>query len=211
MKVVRQRVATSLMVSAVVLAVSAPVAHAALTANSQLQQQINPGVLSTDVRNGSNAVVASPAFAMSAATVSTSTQTVTGTFGTSTQRISVDNPGGANGGWNLTLNATTPGTGNWTNGTNTYPYNGTSSTGQLTVDPSVSTLTGVVGSTATGFTKGSQATFTGSTPITLLSAAAGTDDVWNGYLTGIGMSQIIPAGQPSGAYTLDLTQTVAAI
>jgi len=194
---------------AVVGAAVAPVAYAATTANSQLTQQINAGVLSTDVRDGSNNIVASPSFAMSAVPVSTSVQTSTGTFGTSTQRISVDNPGGANNGWTLALNATTPGTGTWTNGGNSYAYNGTAATGQLTVDPSVSTITPVTGG-ATGVSKGASAGFTGTTPITLMSASSSAAQIWNGYLTGVGLSQSIPASTPAGSYSISLTQTVTA-
>lgn len=190
-------------------AVVAPAAYAATTANSQLTQLINPGVISTDIRNASNAVVAAPTFAMNATAVSTAQQTTTGTFGTAAQRISVDNPGGANDGWTLTLNATVPGTTKWTSGANNYAYNGTAATGQLTVNPSVGTLTAVTG-TSTGITLSASANFTGTTPITLASAAAGSDDIWNGYITGIGLSQAIPASQPSGTYTLDMTQTVTA-
>ncbi len=47
---------------------------------------------------------ASPSFAMTAKTASTTAvQTSTGTFGTATQRITVDNPGASSTGWTLTL------------------------------------------------------------------------------------------------------------
>ena len=59
------------------------------------------------MRDSGGAVVASPSFAMGAVAVSTSTQTSTGTFGSNSQRITVDNPNGStNGGaWTLALNA----------------------------------------------------------------------------------------------------------
>lgn len=190
---------------------AAPPAYAALTATSTLSQSITNGTLSTDVRDGSNVVVGSPSFSMSARNVSTSQQTSTGTFGTATQRISVDNPGGANNGFSITLNATVPGTGTWTSGGNTYAYNGaTAALGQLTVDPQASTWTALVGTT-TSITKGSSATFTGSTAITLASTSASLEDIWNGYVTGVGLSQTIPANTPAGTYTISMTQTVAAI
>ncbi len=59
-------------------------------------------------------------------------------------------------------------------------------------------------------TLGSQASFTGTTPITLISAAAASADIWNGYVTGIGLSQAIPAAQPLGSYSIDMTQTITA-
>ena len=92
------------------------IAYAALTADSELTQEIESGDLSTSIRNSSDAVVANPSFAMDAADVSTSEQSTTGVFGTPSQRIAVDNPGGANGGWTLTLNASDPGNSTWSDG-----------------------------------------------------------------------------------------------
>ena len=182
---------------------------AATTAQSTLSQQINAGVISTDIRNASGAVVPDPVFGMSPMTASTSSQVSTGLLGTSDRRIAVDNPGGANGGWTLALNATVPGTGTWTSGAGSYTYNGTAATGLLTVDPMVGTLSTVVGGT-TGVSLGSSASFTGATPVTLIAASAAASDIWSGYVTGIGLSQSIPAGQVIGTYTLSMTQTVTA-
>ena len=192
-------------------AVIAPAAYAATTANSQLTQQITAGVISTSIRDASGAVVASPTFAMNATSVSTSQQTTTGTFGTASQRITVDNPNGSTtgGAWSLALNATTPATEKWISGANNYAYNGTTTTGQLTVNPAAGTLTAVTGG-STGVTLGTSAAFTGSTPITLATAASSTASIWNGYITGIGLSQAIPASQPAGTYTINITQTVTA-
>lgn len=196
---------------AVAVLAGAPAVYAATTATSTLSQSITNGTISTDVRDGSNVVVGSPSYSMASRTVSTSQQSTTGTFGTASQRIAVDNPGGANNGFSITLNATTPGTGNWSDGGgHTYAYNGTAATGQLTVDPSVSTWTALVGTT-TSITKGTSATFTGSTAISLATSSAALEDIWNGYVTGIGLTQTIPANQVAGTYTISMTQTVAAL
>ena len=209
MKKVITRIALGVGVAGLV-GLAGATAYAATTATSELSQTINAGTLSTDIRDTGDAVVSNPTFAMGAVNVSTSAQTATGTFGEAGKRISVDNPGGANNGWTLTLNATTPGTGKWTSGSNTYQYNGNATTGQLTVNPAAGTLTSMVGS-STGITLGSQAAFSGTSPVTLISAAAGSDDVWRGYVTGVGLSQAIPAGQAAGTYTLPMTQTVTAV
>lgn len=208
----KKRLSSIITVSAFALAaIATPAAYAALTADSQLTQQINAGVLSTDIRDASNAVVANPVFAMGAVAVSTSQQTATGTFGDNAQRISVDNPAGANNGWTLTLNGKTPATSQWTGGAGSYKYNGaTAAEGQLTVNATAGTITPVTGG-ATGVSKGASATFNSASPITIMSADASSADIWNGYITGIGLSQTIPAAQPAGTYTLDMTQTVAAI
>lgn len=208
-KIIKRIVVPSVLVAAFV---AMPSAYAALTANSTLSQTINNGTLSTDVRDASGATLSNPTFGMTAQSVSTAVQTSTGTFGTNTQRITVDNPGGANNGFSLTLNATTPGTGVWSNGTSTYAYNGaTQAAGQLTVDPSVSTWTATAPGTTTSITKGTAATFTGTGAITLATTSAALEDIWNGYVTGIGLSQTIPANTPSGTYTISMTQTVAAL
>ena len=206
--IVSKGLAASAVLAVVVL--GTPATYAALTTNSTLSQGITAGVLSTSIRDASGAVVATPSFSMTSVAASTSAQTATGTFGSNTQRITVDNPNAANAGWVLSLAATGGTSATWTSGSNTYAYNGTATTGQLTINPAVSTLTPTGSNTATGITKGTSATFTGATPITLLNAAAASEDVWNGYLTGVGVSQLIPASQPIGTYTIDMTQTVTA-
>lgn len=192
------------------LALVPAIAQAAPTANSKLTQQISAGAISTDIRDAGGSVVASPSFAMTAATVSTSQQSITGTFGSSSQRITVDNPGGANNGWTLALNATTPGTGQWTDGgSNTYKYNDTVANGRLTVNPALGSLTAVTGG-STGVSLGTSSSFSSTTPITLMTASASAARIWNGYVTGIGLTQNIPASQPAASYSLDMTQTVTA-
>lgn len=190
-----------------------PAVQAATTADSSITQAINAGVLSTSVLDAGGSVVASPSFAMTAGTVSTSSQqTVTGALGTNTQRITVDNPGASNTGFTLALAATSGASATWTDGSKTYPFNaGSAALGQLTVNATPGTLTPVVG-TATGISKGGSTTFSGglNSPVSLLNAGATSDDVWNGYLTGVSLSQTIPAATPAGSYTISLTQTVAA-
>lgn len=194
----------------VATAVSAPIAHAALSAPSTLTQVIDDGTASTDIRDGSGNVISSPTIGMNSTILSTSQQTTTGTFGAATQRVTVDNPGGANNGWSLALNATTPGTARWTSSGNNYQYNGTAATGQLTVNPSSGTITPVVGG-ATGVSLGTSSAFTSTNAITLVTASAASADIWNGYVTGIGLSQTIPANQPAGTYTLSMTQTLTVL
>ena len=192
-----------------VIGLAGTAVYAATTANSTLSQTISAGTLSTDIRDGSDGIVTNPTFAMGAVTVSTAAQNATGKFGEADKRITVDNPGGANNGWTLTLNATTPGS-TWTSGANTYKYNGTATDGQLTVNPAAGSLTSLTG-TSTGITLGQEATFSGAAPVTLVNAAANSDDVWLGYVTGVDLKQAIPAGQAPGSYPLPMTQTVTAV
>src|SRR6476620_10907082 len=77
---------------------------------SDFSQTINAGTLTTDIRDASRVSVTSPSVSMSAKTFSfncpSGGSASTGTFGSSTQRIYVDNPNAANNGWTLTLAAT---------------------------------------------------------------------------------------------------------
>lgn len=203
----------SLVVAAIaVVTLAVPFAYAQTTTDSEITQSITDGVISTSIRDAGGNVVVSPSFAMSSVAASTSQQTSTGTFGSNTQRITVDNPNGSvtGGAWTLALNATDPGVSQWTSGSDTYAYNGaTAAAGQLTVNPASGVLTAVTGG-STGVTLGTLATFSGSTPITLATASSSAAAIWNGYITGIGLSQTIPPAQPVGSYTLDMTQTVTA-
>lgn len=181
-----------------------------ITSDSTLTQQLNPGTISTSISDESGNLVSSPVFTMSPLVLSTSGQTSTGILGTNGQRIMVDNPGASiNGGaWNLSISATNPASDMWNDGNgHTYLYNGTSATGQLTVNPGTATLVANTGGTA-GISLGTSNTFSGNSPITLIDASTSASAFWNGYITGVVMSQSIPAGQPVGNYTLPMTQTV---
>ncbi len=202
---------TAGVIAAITIVVGVPTLAFAQSANVDFTQSINPGVLSTDFRDAGNSVVASPSFGLNAASVSLSQQTVTGTFGSNTQRITVNNPGAANDGWSLAIAATSGASATWTSGANTYKFNGTAAEGRLTLDPSLATLTVSSPATTTGVTLGTQAAFASATPVTLINAAAGSDNVWSGYITGVGVSQTVPASQTAGSYTFSLTQTVTAL
>lgn len=206
----RIKIASALVVAAALVA--APSAYAALTDTTNLTQEITAGTLATFIGSDDTTEVASPNVDFSSVAVSTNQQTSTGTFGSASERIYVDNPGGANSGWTLALAATGGPTATWTNGSDTYPYNAAAAAdGQLTLDPSVGSITATAGTT-TGISLGTSDTYDGGTSsILLMSAAAGSDDIHRVYLTGVDLSQVIPANTPAGTYTLDFTQTVTAL
>lgn len=176
-----------------------------------LNQTINSSTLSTDVKDASNVSVPSPSFSLGATTITTYCQTTNGTYGSNTQRVYVDNPGMADDGWTLTVAATGGSGAKWTAGSDEYDYDDATGSGctngQLSLDPSAASLTIETG-TATGVTLGSSDTFVNGSSITLLNGDASSDNFWRGYLTGIGLSQKIPASTPAGSYALDLTQTI---
>jgi hypothetical protein len=199
--------------------------------DSSFNQTINAGTLTTSILDGSRVTVGSPAVTMSAKNFSFDCQYAgsasTGTFGTSSERLYVTNPDAADNGWTLGIAATDGATATWDSGSADYDFNDPAGSnagctdggdadsfpGQLSVDPSVSTInTDCTSCTSTNVTKGSSSAFNQGTTdsINLLTASAGSDDIWRGYLTGIAMSQTIPAETPAAAFSLDLTVTVTA-
>jgi hypothetical protein len=205
------------MLSCAAVVVTSGAAYAAST--PELSQTIDAGTISTDILDGSRDSVASPGVTMGAQNFSFDCQTSTGTLGSASERIYVINPDDA-ANWDLTVGATGGGTTTWSDGgSSTYAFNDASGSpagcddGQLTLDPSSGTAsltTDCVVATCntTGISQGAQASFTGSTEVTLLSAS-GAQTLWRGYLTGIEASQTIPPETSAGTYTIDLTLTVA--
>ncbi len=200
--------------------------------NSNFTQTINAGTLATDIRDNNRTSVVSPSVGMSAISYPfaclTGGSRPSGTFGTNTERIYVDNPGNANNGWTLALAATGGATTLWQNGgsTQNYDFNdpggsgctdgGDADTrpGQLSVDPSVGTITADCAScVSANITTGSASAFNQGTTdsITLVNAAAGSDDFGRWYLTGVDADQTIPAEQAADSYTINLTLTVTAL
>ena len=194
---------------------------------SNFSQTINPGTLATDIVNGSYVAVGSPAVAMGAITFGFTCQTTTGTFGTGTQQIYVKNPDASATGWAVSLAAASP-TAYWASAGTNMDFNDPTTAGctdgadadslkgQMSVDPSVGTL--AVGQcsvcTTTGVTKGTSAAFNQGTldSITILSGAAGSDDIGDWKLTGVSISQKIPAEQPAASdYAIPLTLSIVAI
>lgn len=182
---------------------------------SDVTQQINSGVLSAEILDSGRSTVVSPSFGMSALSFSFDCQTSTGTLGSASQRLYVTNPSATTGGnaWSLSLAATGP----WSDGgSNTYAYNDAAGSGctngQLTVNPSVGTVTADCvssGCTSAVVTKGSSTPMTGATAVTVMSSAIG-DTVWRGYITGISLSQEVPGEVPAASYTLPVTLTATA-
>src|SRR3989339_536228 len=190
--------------------------------------------LITDIVNVGYSSVGSPTMAMSSGAFSLACQTTTGSFGTNTERIYVNNNNGANNGWTLTLAAETPATDVWDGAASDFDYNdpgggGCTDTvdvddadsvgGQMTVNPSTATLTvGQCGACDTdNVSKGSSASFdaVAETPvnsITILAGAASSDDIGDWVLQGVSISQKIPGEQGIASdYDIDMVLTITAV
>lgn len=181
-------------------------------------------IFTVDIVDNSGNSVSSPSITMNSTNFSFNFQTTTGTFGTSTQKIRVNN-GTANPSWNLTLAASGGSTALWTGTGSNYDYNdptsqagdgsdGDSVGGQMTVNAAVGAITPQGGCATTGLTQGTSASFDepgAVNSITILSAGAtaNTNCYWD--FTGISISQSIPTEQPVDNYSINMTLTLTAI
>ncbi len=194
---------------------------------SNFTQTINPGTLSIDIVDDSFVTVGSPSVGMGDVDFSFSCQTATGTFGSNTERIYVENPDAADSGWSATLGATAT-TDVWDSAGTDYDFNDPTGAGctdggdtdsvggQMTVDASGGSLnTGQCSGCGTSnITLGSSDAFEEgvTNSITLITAAAGSDDIGDWYLTGVGISQEVPAEQPAASdYDINMMLSVATL
>ncbi len=214
-------VATALSLVVLTTGVASTSLFAAATSN--FAQVINAGSMSVDIVDANYVPVTSPSVAMAAAPFSFSCQDSTGVFGTATQQIYVQNPDASDTGWNIALAAASPDV-VWDGPTSEYSFNDPldagCGNGQMTVNASAGTL--VEGASLRtdnlgGITKGSSAAFDktvaggAGNSITLLTAAAESSDIGDWKLTGVAITQKVPAEQPAEAYNMDMTLSVTAI
>ena len=182
--------------------------------------------LTIDIVDSGGVSIADPSIKMATSSVDLSCQQATGTFGESDERLRINNTT-ANAQWSVSIAATLGPTSTWTTGSLSYDFNdggGTpvgctdtgdtdSEAGQMSVDPSVSSITPEGGCATTGLSLGSQASFAeGVTDSIGLITAGATADVgcfWD--MTDIDVTQQIPEGQESGEYTIDMTVTIVSI
>jgi len=193
---------------------------------SNFTQTINAGTLAVDIVNGSFVTVGSPSVAMGAVTFSFACQTSTGTFGSATEQIYVQNPDAADNGWTVSLAGSAP-TAVWDSAGTDYDFNDPTTSGctdggdadslggQMTVDPSGGTIAvGNCSSCATtNITKGSSNAYNQATvdSITILTGAAGSNDIGDWTLQGVSISQKIPAEQPAASdYDINMTLSIVA-
>ena len=191
-------------------------------ANNQatMNQAINDASKSVDIVDGSGVSIANPSIAFGALTYSFDTQNGTATFGTASQKIRASNPTSVNT-LTVSLAGSSP-TALWSDGTHSYDFNdGNGYTdgadtdsvgGQMTVDPSAGTLAGVSGCATSNVSKGDSASFAEGTKnsIDLITSTANDANKFCRWdLTGVALTQKIPAGQASGGtYSITLVLSI---
>ncbi len=189
---------------------STDIAYAANT--TQLSQTINAGTLGVDIVDSSGNSVASPTVGFGAVTFSFDQQSGSGTLGASSQKIRLSNgrqpPAAA---WTLSVAGSAP-SALWTSGGDTFDFNNaTAANGIMTVNPGTGTITPTNSYTSTGVTLGSSNTFLQGTrdSLTVLQGSTSASQPGRWDLTGVSLSNTIPATQPPGTYTLTLVLTAS--
>lgn len=189
--------------------------------NTTLSQTISAGTLSVDIVDANGTTVGSPSVTFGGMSFSFSSATTTGTFGTSSEKVRLANPTGT-ATWSVTLAATSGATATWSDGgTNTMDFNDPAYSedaadtdtkgGRLAVDPSGGTIAGVSGCSTSNVSLGSSSAFNEgvTNSVTLFSASASAATFCRWDLTGVGLTQSVPASQPGAVYTLGLTLTAS--
>jgi hypothetical protein len=191
---------------------------------STFNQTISAGSLSVDIVDAGGTTVASPAITMGAETFSFSTQDATGQFGTSTERVRAYNPTTTET-WSVNLAASDP-TDTWTGGSGDYDFNDAGGYtddgattdadaygGQMTVNPSTGSITGVSGCATTNVNKGTSDSFVeGSVnSIDIMTAASGaaTSCRWDFIGAADNITQKLPASQAAGSYSITMVLSIS--
>jgi len=180
------------------------------------------GSLTADIVDAGGTLVGSPTVAMTATPLGFGCQSSTGTLGISSQKIRVTNTTG-NAPWTLSI-AGSATTALWTQGGSTFDFNDATSAGcsdggdtdtkagQMRPNPAGATITPQNGCSNTGLSLGGGGGFSEGSidSVTLLSAngSAPTNCYWD--LTGVALTQTIPAEQNSLTYSMNYVITIVA-
>lgn len=168
------------------------------------------GTLSVDIVDGAGSSVTSPTVIFANKNFNWVAQQAAGVLGFTTpsvQKIRLNNTT-ANANWTLSIAATSGVSALWQGATYSYDFNGTLTTGRLYVDPTV-TVTPQGGCSTTGINSSQAAYYFEQgvrDSITLVSASgAQTNCYWD--ITGVDLTQDIPAGQRPDGYSIGMTLT----
>ncbi|MEI8361167.1 MAG: hypothetical protein WCG01_03500 [bacterium] len=180
------------------------------------------GSLSADMVSATGSIISQPLIYMNGMSMSNNCQTASGTIGTTTQDIRINNQTSLSS-WTVSIAASST-TALWSTTSSQYDFNDSLGSGcsdgpdadnfagQMTVNPAISVITPQSGCQLTGISKGGSASFNeGVTDaLTLISGAstASTNCYWD--VSGIGVYQTIPAMQLPNNYSMDLTITIVA-
>lgn len=169
---------------------------------------VSDGTINVDIVDESGVSVVSPSAQLGSITYSFKDQSTTGVLGTPTEKIRLNNPTDVST-WSVTIAATDGSIAQWSDGSgNTLDFNNPNG-GQLSLNPSVGSISESDGGNTNGISLGSQASFSEGVvdSITLYSADSSASSYARYDLVDIDLSQSIPARTPATDYTLNLTIT----
>lgn len=183
------------------------------------------GDLTVSIVDTDGQIVPGAGITMSPTVVLTECQSTSGTLGTPEQRLQITNDLVTEG-WGVSIAATNGPSVLWSAGTPEYDFNdpagspsgcaagldNDTSAGQMSIDPSSSSITpsdscsttGVTAAPATAFDEG------GTDIIDLANGSSSSERFCSFYVEDISVEQTIPAEQPMGTYTIDMTLTIVA-
>ena len=182
-------------------------------------------ILSVDLVNASNISISNPNLSMTANESRFICTASSGTLGSSSQKIRVDNPTSTPG-WTLNIASTGGLASLWQNtgATRKFDFNDPTSSGcvdgpdtdlfagSLDLDPTNMTITPGSGCSASNINKGAQADFEESVidAITLAAATSSADTNCFWDITAIDIVQTLPPELAADNYTINLTLTIVA-
>lgn len=188
--------------------------------NTNFSQTID-GNLGINIVDESGSSVAVPAVSFSSMTFSMNSQTSTGVLGTNAERVRVTNPT-SSATWTASLAATNGPTTQWTGTDRSYDFNDSTAGatdgadadsvgGQMTINPVSGSIAGVGATLTNNVSLGASNAFAQGImdSIDLMSAGAGAQSPGEWDLTGVGLSQSVPAGQAAQSYSIQMTLTVS--
>lgn len=182
----------------------------------------NVGSLSVGIVDSVDDPVVGPSVSMSLAEFSFTDQAVSGVFGEANEKIRVENGTGTDT-WTVSLAPDGGPTSLWEDGSKSYDFNDPTANaqdgadtdsvgGQMTIDPTSATITPQGGCSLTNISSGSSSSFREGVvdSITIATATSGAETNCYWDITGIDISQTIPAEQPAGSYSIDMTLSIIA-
>lgn len=222
-RVVRDVVVATLVIVAIALL---PLESAVRAVTSNFQQTITAGTLAVDITDSSYVTVGSPSVVFGSSTFSFACSSSTGTLGTSSQQIYVQNPDAADSGWSVSI-AGSATTAFWDGAASDFDFNDPTTAG-CTDGADADSLAGQMSiafggasfdkgacltCNTTGISVGSGSAFAEGTTnsITLFTGASGSSDIGDWYLRGVGLTQTIPPEQAAASdYDVNMNITITA-
>lgn len=177
------------------------------------QLTINPGTLAVDVVDASYATIASPVVVFEATSASLDCSDTTGILGTAEQQIYITNPDAADTGYTVALAPTEGASATWSDGaSNSIDFNDETdlgcATGKLSVAAGIVSNGKLAADSMTDIVAAGGSFSSVNSSVTLVNAAAASDDISEVVANGFVLTQTIPARTAAASYSLPMTISI---